>query len=177
MIAEATSAGYIARTQSQLHNDDGTWGKHEYFVGMPDDVLRAIQKAGVAIAPRPYDPHTDLPHAQNDFTNHKVKSPQKTNIKKESHPSSLPLVLDQALKRHASGRPKGQAIGKEVIQQRLAARLGNGNVELGWLIMGGLSAARLDEMTALERLGRLTDLDVLNAASSVAIAQSKEPAR
>jgi hypothetical protein len=179
MFAEATGAGYMARSQRQAHNPDGTWGAYDYFVGMPDDVLKAVKKAGVAIAPQPRDPNEGLPHAQNDFTNHKEQTLQKTNFIKAKHlPLRLPL-LGATQKRNSRGQngesTRRPSLGQEVIQHRLALRLGGGDAERGWLILGALSNGRRDTLTATERSGSLSDEEVLAVLSSFDIASAKGP--
>jgi hypothetical protein len=180
MFAESTAAGYMARSQTQAHNPDGTWDKFEYFVGMPDDVRRAVQKAGVAILPQPPDPHEGLPQAQNDFTSHKEQTLQKTDSIKESVLNvSLPSL--GAEKRNSNGsspRRLGRAVpGQEVVQHRLALRLGGGDVARGWLLLGSLSDRRLDALTAQERAGRLTDEEVLDVRNSTEIAGTRRLVR
>jgi hypothetical protein len=180
MFTESTGAGYMARSQIQAHNPDGTWGKFEYFVGMPDDVLRAVQKAGVAILPQPRDPHEGLPHTQRDFTNHKEQTSQKTDSK-NADLLPVPLPLLGAQKRNSSGsgvrRPGRRLLGQEVIQHRLALRLGGGDAERGWLILLALSNGRRDSLTAMERSGLLTEQEVLDARSSFELATAKGPSR
>jgi len=63
MFSEATAAGYMARSWKQQHEQNGTWGKYEYFVGMPDDVLRAVQKENVELAPQSCGARQDQPRA------------------------------------------------------------------------------------------------------------------
>jgi hypothetical protein len=176
MLDEATAAGYIARAMHQRHDTDGKWGKYEYIVGMPEDVLRAVREAGVAFAPQLRDPHEGLPHAQNDFTNHKEQIPP-TNIYKNDH--HHPVLLHTLGKGHSSSRERRPRAlgGKEIIQHRLAVRLGVGDAEQGWLILGQLSEGRRDELTARERLGSLSDLEVSNAIASISLKHAKEVMR
>jgi len=180
MFAESTAAGYMARSERQAHNPDGTWGAYDYFVGMPDDVLKAVKKAGVAIAPQPYGPHEGLPHAQIDFTNHKEQTSQNTDLIKPTHHHPLLPLLGTTQKRNSSRRigsnPGRQSRGQEVIQHRLALRLGGGDAERGWLILGALPSGRRDTLTAMERSGHLTDEEVLAVLSNFAIVPAKGPA-
>lgn len=59
--------------------------------------------------------------------------------------------------------------GQEVVQHRLAQRLGSGDVERGFLIIFGLSESCRDQLIAMERVGRLSDVEI---ASARAIAES-----
>ena len=77
MFTEARAAGYMARSARQAHRDDGTWGRYDYYVGMPQDVLKAVQKAGVAMAPQPHCAHAEEPKPVNDGTNYKEQKSQK----------------------------------------------------------------------------------------------------
>jgi hypothetical protein len=56
--------------------------------------------------------------------------------------------------------------GPEVIQNRLARRLGSGDVAVGYEILLGLSDNRRDELTAMERNGRLSDTEISRALSA-----------
>lgn len=42
-----------------------------------------------------------------------------------------------------------------IVQSRLATKLGDGDVEAGWLLLGSLTNEQLDDLTARERAGRL----------------------
>jgi hypothetical protein len=167
MFEEAMAAGYMARSEKQQHADDGRWGSYVYFVGMPDDVAAAVEREGVAILPHARHPHTDEPHtddprARNQHTNHKRENLQKTESK-----NSLPLPFPAQAAR-PQGQPskgnerKGYQIieRQEVVEQRVAVRLGGGDAECGWLLFGSLPDARRDELTAMERRGTLSDVEI-----------------
>jgi hypothetical protein len=177
MFAEAAEAGYLARSQKQTHKDDGTWGRYDYYVGMPDDVVRAVQKAGVAIAPQRSDPHEDEPRAADDNTNHKEQKLQKTKYKNRS-PHQLQLhqlgaLLPKGWPTEGRGRrARKPQEGQEVVQHRVAVRLGHGDAARGWLIFGGLPDARRDTLTALERSGRLSEDEVLAVLDGLGLASS-----
>ena len=181
MFAEASEAGYLARSQKQAHKNDGTWGRYDYYVGMPDDVVRAVQAAGVAIVPQTPDAHEDQPHAVNDFTNHKEQKKQKTKYTNRSHHQLQLHQLGALLPKGwpIEGRKKFRKTceGPEVVQHRVAARLGHGDAERGWLIFGGLPDARRDVLTALERSGRLSDEEVLATLDTLALANSSPGGR
>jgi hypothetical protein len=175
MLDEAMAAGYIARTLHQGRDENGKWGKYEYFVGMPDDVLRAVHKAGVAIAPHSRDPHEGLPHAQNDFTNHKEQSPPIDNFKNEHHHPVLPSVLGASPKPPSgtAARPGVRRPGKEVVQNQIAVRLGGGDVGKGWLILQKMPSGRLDELTTRQRLGLLSDIELSDAVAALGLRDAR----
>jgi hypothetical protein len=175
MLDEAMAAGYIARPMKQGHEKDGRWGKYEYIVGMPDDVLRAVQKSGVAFAPQSRDPHEGLPHAQNDFTNHKEQSPPTNIIKNDHHLPVLPPLLGAIPKRQSSNatRPIERRPGKEIVQNQIALRIGGGDPGKGWLMLQKMPAGRLDELTTRQRLGLLTDLELSDAIASLRLSERK----
>jgi len=176
MFSEATAAGYMARSWKQQHEQNGTWGKYEYFVGMPDDVLRAVQKENVELAPQSCGARQDQPRAENDFTNHKERTSKKTELINESpsSPRIQTLRRDQrepsieAGERSVQRRPERP----EVVQQRVAVRLGSGDAETGWLLFGALSPSHRDQLTAMERQGRLGDAEVVDARSAAILAQT-----
>ncbi|MGD0076524.1 MAG: hypothetical protein ABSD31_19660 [Candidatus Binataceae bacterium] len=183
MFDEATTAGYMARSAEQGHQDDGRFGKYVYFIGMPDDVAAAIETASVAFLPhacQPHtgEPHTGEPHAANQHTNQKVKNLQTTDSKK-TPPTSPPestersKVADDEIPfdaaRAKSGSMNGYSlnrdgkctiVGGEVIQHRIAQLLGDGDVANGWLLFGKLSDTDRDQLTAQARADKLTDLTV-----------------
>lgn len=179
MFDEARAAGYMARSAEQGHQDDGRFGKYVYFVGMPDDVKIAVERSSVAFLPharKPHtaDPHAADPHTANQRTDQKVKNIQTTNSK--NPPPTAPAEQAET----PGGRPKenGAAncenIGSlfksdtcvalrpvpkqrrerpEIIQDRIANRLGS----RGWAVLMAMTASELDQLTARERAGTLTD--------------------
>ena len=178
MFREAMQAGYMARSAQQTHQDDGSFGRYVYFVGMPDDVAAEIAKGGVTISAQFPDAHTPDAHTPEGTTTHKIQ-----NSKNSSLPSFPPTIV-QAETLH--GRPKeasatesyddnasqegnhppvGTLFGEarpapkrrlersEVVQDRIATRLG----PRGWTILMAMTASELDQLTAQERAGKLTD--------------------
>jgi hypothetical protein len=173
MIAEASAAGYIARTEKQARQENGSWGKYEYFVGMPQDVVRAVREAGVALTPQVGGPHMARPPTQNDFTNHKEQNPETADSKNLDHRRVDSLTLGAAWNKRPNSARR-LVSGQEVIQQQLALRLGLGDAGRGWLLLGAPPPGRRDELTALERFGRLTDQAIEEARATAALAESKE---
>jgi hypothetical protein len=173
MFAEASEAGYMARSAIQAHKDDGTWGKYDYFVGMPEDVKRAVQKAGVAIAPQSRDANEDLAIAENDYTNHKEQSLESTDSRNSKHHQQLPSELGATPKRLSTEERSGRVRlghGPEIVQHRVALRLGRGDAADGWLIFGALPDAKRDVLAAMERSGHLTEHEVEVVRASVIVA-------
>jgi hypothetical protein len=157
MFAEAQSAGYMARSERQMHDDDGTWGSYVYIVG-PDPTLVAQETArlsdSVAFLPQPAEPSAANPHTYKEKKD--IKYP---NLKTER---SEFQYADAAI----AGAQQGQSIEEkraemsrtvcrpervEIVQNRIAQRLG----ERGWLILQNLPPGELDQLTAQERNGCL----------------------
>jgi hypothetical protein len=46
------------------------------------------------------------------------------------------------------------------VQQRVAIRLGGGDAVCGWLLFGSVPDARRDRLTAMERRGTLSDVEI-----------------
>src|SRR4051794_3865799 len=136
MFTEATDAGYMARSAKQAHNEDGTWGKYDYIIGMPDDVARPVAKADVALLPQRRDAQKDGPYSANEDANHKRQSSEKTNLINHHHHDLLSSTLGEAAKRwptEAKTPKRRRAFeGPEVVQHRIAVRLGLGDVIEGW---------------------------------------------
>jgi hypothetical protein len=179
MFAEATAAGYMARSAKQNQNDDGTWGKYTYFVGMPEDLARAVKKAGIAIAPQSRDPHEGKPRAADEPANIKEQIRESTDSRNSNYHQHQHLLLGQAAKRRpteeAKPKPRINREGPEVVQHRLALRLGRGDVAKGWLIFGALPNARRDALTAMERIGTLAE-DELSAVRASVCLSGAQPA-
>ncbi len=62
---------------------------------------------------------------------------------------------------HASKRRPIE--GQEVIQHRLAERLGSGDIAVGWEILLKLPLSHLDQITAMYRAGKLSDDEIAKA--------------
>jgi hypothetical protein len=162
MFHEASAAGYMIRSKAQEHKEDGSFGRYTYFVGMPEDIMKAVdvtKNVGLAIVQElgvpflPQRPEACTPHAcTRDGTSYKIMSLEKT----ESIKTPLPPNSQQAAQ--PNGRPRKKLIeGQETVQHRLAKRIGLGDVKRGWEILILLPNNRRDELTASERAGRLTD--------------------
>jgi hypothetical protein len=165
MFHEASSAGYMIRSKSQEHKENGSFGRYAYYVGMPEDIAMAaegtkklgiitVNELGVAILPQRPEAYTREAYTRDGCAIHKRKNPQ-TN-KRLENPLCVPPVQQRAAISNGLAR-KPRAEGQEVVQHRLAQRVGRGNVALGWEILLSLPAGRRDEITASERAKKLSD--------------------
>lgn len=177
MFSEAMMAGYMARSKEQEHQADGTWGRFIYYCGTPDDVASAIEKDGVAILPQCPEAHAAEAHAAEGHTESIKEGNLPNNIKNRNllHHHDQPHLLAEACSPQVRAMKRTgpdaffNGIAKvaenlnrgrerpEVIQHRIAARLGKGDVEHGYLIFGGLTDDERDQLTAQERAGKLDD--------------------
>jgi hypothetical protein len=103
MFREAMAAGYMARSAQQTHQEDGSFGPYVYFMGMPEDVAKAVVESGVAILAQCGNPCTDNPCTGEPCTGdsaaiHKRKTPLKTesrNSLSKSFPQTSPQQADE----------------------------------------------------------------------------------
>jgi len=65
----------------------------------------------------------------------------------------------------------------EVVQNRVAIRLGKGDIGEGWLLLDALSPSRCDQLTAMERLGKLNDAELLEARALAELARASNHGR
>jgi hypothetical protein len=56
--------------------------------------------------------------------------------------------------------------GKEIVQHRLAERLGYGDVKQGFVIILSLSDSDVDQLTAMERTGKLSEAEIEKARAA-----------
>jgi len=159
MFDEAFVAGYMARSVAQTHTDGGLWGPYVYFMGMPEDVAAAVKRDGVVVLPHPEKPHTVEPHTVEPHAANQQAYKRK-NLETRDSIKPLPNLPQFAGSNGQSIKSARSIEGQEVVQHRLARRLGDGNVERGFLILGELPDGRRDELTAMERVGKLTDAEV-----------------
>lgn len=173
MFREASEAGYMARSARQGRSEDGSWGRYDYFIGMPTDVAQAVKKAGVAIVPHACEADTAQPQAADVDRTYKEQSLQKTDSRNSRHHQDQPLQLGGQPQKGPpiEGRSISRAVqrGQEVVQHRVAQRLGLGDAMQGWLLLGALSDRQRDQLTALERAGHLTDIELATARESAGL--------
>jgi hypothetical protein len=163
MFREASAAGYMIRSKTQEHKDEGSFGRYAYYVGMPEDIAHAakvtkehgittINELGVSFLPQRPEAYTPEACTRDGRAIHKRESLQNT----ESRKPPLPPNAQRAAR--PNGLAKKRLIeGQEVIHHRVAQRIGQGDVALGVEIFLALPASRQDELTASERAGKLTD--------------------
>jgi hypothetical protein len=77
MFSEASEARYMARSATQRHQDDGSWGGYDYIVGMPDEVSAIVQRSDGAytfVLPQCREAHALEACTRNDDENHKIQN-------------------------------------------------------------------------------------------------------
>lgn len=169
MFSEAIAAGYMARSEKQSHRSGGLWGAYEYFMGMPDDVAAAVAKTSVAILPQAGLPRTAEPHAAEPRAANKPRSHKGKNLQTKESTKPLWVSPQQAASPKGLARRRPTIEGSEIVQHRLAKRLGYGDVENGWLLLSALPDSRRDELTASERAGKLTDDAIASVRAGVVL--------
>jgi hypothetical protein len=177
MFRELMASGHMARSKQQTRQADGAFGKYMYFVGMPGDVAAAIASTDVAFLPQvPEGTAAEGTAAEGTAaegtaaegtTIYKRTNLQTTNLKTKASikPPQIAAATPQTLhpreygsaaglsERGRSGRRRRLVDGVEVVQARIAKRLG----PRGWEILLALSANELDQLTACERNGAVDD--------------------
>ena len=178
MFKELIDAGYMARTVEQTKDSDGFFGAYIYIVGAdPSAVEAEADRMGVAFLPQAGLPSTGEPSTANPPPYKRTKERKNTHLQKENaefefsdaaiteaqqviQEKQQPRVatnwqLSRDAFRVARGALKAavHAERPEQIQDRIARRLG----PRGWTILCDLSTSELDQLTAQERNGRLSD--------------------
>jgi hypothetical protein len=149
IFLELIAAGYADREQPRLPN--GSFGRFEY-------VIRDEPEARVASLPQPENPAPAEPAPvkpdahinKTDSSNTDLTNLSLTPFRNSAPPTPL---KQQGL----AGEGRSKSEHQSVVQARVASRLGEGDVQKGWLMLGALSNAKRDELTAQERSGHLTD--------------------
>ncbi len=159
MFNEAMRAGYMARSEKQSRHD-GDWGPYIYFVGLPTDVVEAVKKSGVVILPQvPEAPtrHAAAPdgptYKGNTLPNIESTKPPLTPRRKAAPQQGCASEGRAAPRRSLRPVMIRRSKGPEVLQASIAKRLGPGGFE----ILMNITSKELDELTARERTGTLTD--------------------
>ncbi len=170
MFNEAIRAGYMARSQNQTKREDGFFGAYVYIVGPDPEAVSAevaAQSASVAFLPQPDLPCTGLPCTAEPAPYKRNKDKNYTQLQKEKSEfefSGSAIAGSQQDTRQSKQKgssltsPSNRSEPREVVQNRIANRLGSS----GWLILMALSDSELDQITAQERAGRLTDQHIAN---------------
>lgn len=186
IFRELITAGYVTREQPRVAS--GAFDRFEYIVRdeaededvafLPQPDLPAPGEP-VAAEPAPAEP---APGNQAAYIN-KTESTKtdfnkteltKTNISKPLTPKPYHPPATSPAARAAGlgneGRPRSER--PEVVQSRLAARLGGGDIATGWELLGMLSPSHLDQVTAQERNGSLCNSEVARMIRSLVEAQA-----
>ncbi|MGM4962791.1 hypothetical protein AB7714_04755 [Tardiphaga sp. 1201_B9_N1_1] len=148
------AAGYV--TRETIRNENGAFVALEYVirdepapVADVDDVAGVVADA-VAFLPQPEYPAPADPAPARAAAYKEMKKPN-TDFTK---PSSYTESSTAARARPASTPPP---VRSEALQSQIAGRLGRGDVALGWELLGELAPGRLDQLTAQQRSGTLTE--------------------
>ncbi|MFH1342849.1 MAG: hypothetical protein ABIL01_16850 [Pseudomonadota bacterium] len=189
IFRELIAAGYVTREQPRVAS--GAFDRFEYIVRdeAEDDDVAFLPQPGlpapaepVAAEPAPAEP---APGNQAAYIN-KTESTKtdfnkteltKTNISKPLTPKPCPAPATSPAARAAGLSNEGRSRSErpEIVQSRLAARFGGGDIATGWELLGMLSPSHLDQVTAQERNGSLSDSEVARMIRSLVDAQTQPP--
>jgi hypothetical protein len=175
IFRELIDAGYVSR--EQLRVETGAFGRFEYIVRdeQEDDDVAFVPQPDLpapaqpsAAQPAPAEPAPANTAAYINKTDSTKTDFNKTYVTKTDISKSKPAAAafgerSAGLSSEGSSKPDRT----EVVQARLALRLGRGDAEQGWLLMGALGPQYLDQMTAQERSGRLTDSEIARVVRSL----------
>lgn len=148
------AAGYV--TRETIRNANGVIIALEYVVSDEPDVTkrngmtRLDDGGDDESLPQPENPAPAEP-APDRAAAYKIKKVLNTDYTK---PSSLPESSTAARVRPLTSAPPVRA---ETLQSQIAKRLGSGDEALGWELLCEMSSERLDQLTAQQRRGTLTE--------------------
>jgi hypothetical protein len=158
-IRELMAAGYVERSQSR--NSDKTFGRMDYWVYTQPSVASLPQTEKPATEkPSPEEPSPENQSAYKERSLPSKESNQVTASAKGGGGSEASRTEQAARPKRLGNEERSRSERPEVIQARLADRLGGGDVATGWLLLGMLAPDHLDQLTAQERNGCLCDSDV-----------------
>ncbi|SEI01329.1 hypothetical protein [Tardiphaga sp. OK245] len=149
------AAGYV--TRETIRNENGSFVALEYVIrDKPAPVTDADDDAGdiarhaVAFPPQPEypAPADPAPARAAAYKGMKILNTDYTK------PSSYTESSTAARARPPSTPPP---VRSEALQSQIAGRLGRGDVALGWELLGELAPSRLDQLTAQQRSGSLSE--------------------
>jgi biotin operon repressor len=156
IIRELIEAGYVERVQVRKGK---VFGAMRYFVrDQPASVAPLSQTGFQSTDFQSTDfPSTEKPSALIK----KEDSTKKDSYKITSSTKPLSQTFPIAPTTPAAAKRLGDEGARRrehqsIVQARLAERLGCGNVEAGWLILGTLTDSECESLTVQERTGRLT---------------------
>jgi hypothetical protein len=165
IINECIAAGYIVRRQER---EGGAFKAVTYYVR---DVAR-LPNTGL---PDALQPHTAQPDTTNQDTLLKNENSTKTDSKQVTA-SNKGAAAEDRRPSAASRAARTAGLGKEdvprserpeVIQTRLAHRLGRGDIALGWTMLGTMGEAQLNYWTGRERNWDLSDSEIARMRRSL----------
>lgn len=149
------AAGYV--TREIVRNEHGMIVAHEYVVTdepeSSSDVEEGVvndSQEHVTSLPQPENPALADPAPGKAAAYKEMKVLSTDYIK----PSLLAASSTAVRARPPSTSPPLQT---QELQSQVASRLGEGDVELGWGMLQKLSPGRLDQLTAQQRSGRLSE--------------------
>jgi hypothetical protein len=149
------AAGYV--TREIFRNEHGMIVSQDYVVrDEPEsstDVEEGVASPSeehVASLPQPENPAPADPAPGQAAAYKEMKVLSTDYIK----PSLLAASSTAARARPPSTSPP---LGTHELQSQVASRLGRGDVELGWGVLQKLSPGRIDQLTAQQRSGRLSE--------------------
>jgi hypothetical protein len=168
ILRELIRAGYLERDDEQPRDDDNQFAAYHYI----------CRDVPISTAPPPLSGFPLRGSRQRKTRNGNKNDSSKTELNKTpTYPppseqaetlqvadDELPFEVERTKSRSINGHSlnrdgKGTIVeGAEAIQHRIAQLLGDGDVARGWLLLGQLSDADRDELTAQGRADKLNDL-------------------
>ncbi|MGM5024516.1 hypothetical protein [Tardiphaga sp. 367_B4_N1_1] len=149
------AAGYV--TREVVRNETGVIVALEYVVRDEAEPVTDIddEDADVVTEPVAFLPQPEYP-APADPAPGKAAAYKEMKVLSTDYikPSLLEASSTAARARPPSTSPPLQT---QELQSQVASRLGEGDVELGWGMLQKLSPGRLDQLTAQQRSGRLSE--------------------
>jgi hypothetical protein len=149
------AADYV--TRETIRNENGAFVALEYMIRDEpapvtdvDDVAGDVVTDAGAFLPQPEYPAPADPAPASAAAYKEMKKPN-TDFTK---PSSSTESSTAARARPPSTPPP---VRSEALQSQIAGRLGRGDVALGWELLGELAPGRLDQLTAQQRSGSMTE--------------------
>jgi hypothetical protein len=154
------AAGYV--TREVVRNESGVIVALEYVVRdepQPvadiDDDDAGVVTESVTLLPQPEYPAPADPAPGRAAAYKEMKVLSTDSIK----PSLLAASSTAARARPPSPSPP---LGTHELQWQVASRLGEGDAKRGWGMLQELSPSRLDQLTAQQRSGRLSEVGLAN---------------
>jgi DNA-binding MarR family transcriptional regulator len=158
IIRELIAAGYIQRKQAR---NGKFYGRMDYYVYSEPTVTSSSQTPFQSTdSPSTDSPSTEKASAYKERSLTSKDSNQVTSSSKGGGGIDRSCTEQAACPKKLGNEGRSRSERPEVIQARLAERFGCGDVANGWLLLGMLAPSHLDQLTAQERNGSLSDGDV-----------------